>query len=118
MNDANAFPVHPVYEKPNNDWSDDHMNTGGDEYQEWMTSTGLNNGVVDSHNTYVSNGLNTTTGASKRSVIDHAVFINPRHGLNRENHKKHKVHSGARTETSEHNDSIDNGADFRWSTTE
>ncbi len=60
------------------------VETATGDYNDYLLSTGLEKGVIESHNQFV-NDIQTTTGASAQTVLSSDVYDNPFVGLRRPN---------------------------------
>jgi hypothetical protein len=71
-----------------------------DDYNDYILSTGLEKGVIDSHKQFVDDVHHTTTGASATSVLSGDIYDVPFVGLRRPNTRDVYVDPDARQVTS------------------
>jgi len=83
-------------------------------YNEYMISTGLESGVVDSHKEFVDETHNKTTGASAETVFSHDDAIVPSWGLRRRS-AQIPINPNSREVPSQTNEQLaDNSQQFKY----
>lgn len=83
-------------------------------YNEYMISTGLESGVVDSHKEFTDETQNKTTGASSETVFSHDDAIVPSWGLRRRS-AQIPINPNSREVPSQTNEQLaDNSQEFKY----
>lgn len=67
-----------------------------DDYNDYLLSTGLEQGVVDSHRQFVNDIQHTTTGASSRTIFSEEPDLAPWVGLRRPNYQSVNIDPNSR----------------------